>query len=963
MISFDVAHSRPFSALTALVGTTVLVLGQLGFAGAGAASASPSATVPSTTASSVATPEAVALSRAKRNGAAVRVDALTTETRTVDASPDGTLTATVSSVPVRMRSGAGWADIDLTLADDGTEVRPRMTPLDVKFGRGGDARMSIVGDRKGHSVEQSWPYGRLPAPILSGDRATYPDVLPGVDLVQIAGRDRMGQVFKVKTAAALADPRLKDLRVQLKAAGAGIEPHGAGGVAVRGTDTGAVELSASKGTWWDSAYPDTDAADPGGPGVSHPFDLGLAAHGQGAFSTGIAAAVGDPKGLSFPLYIDPDFTNSRRDYLYVDSAFPNTSYWNGQYTDGKVNLGFLPAAWDTTYGVNHSAQGFYQFDTSASLGAVILAARFNVTDVWSSSCTPTMVRAFVTYGVTPSTTWNNRPGKIQQLDAKSFANGNSASCPAATVGFDMMAAKDKLPTTGQWTVGLYADNDNWDQLTWKRFDNGATITVQYGHPPKTPKVTAVSACNTYCTSDTAAGKSGYTRTAGPVFTVSGSDVDVNDGWITAWMSVTKEGESSARWWMAAGQPIWLSPSAGSGSWGYGSTGQGTNQPLPDGHYKFSVTLVDQQGLVSGSTDYWFWVDTAAPPIPQITAPAALSTGTDSNGAVGSTSYTFTITEPAGYAVKGFVYAVTDSKSDPGTPDATMACGTAKNAFVMVCPNKNSTTFNVAAIDASTTVRAWALDAAGNISNCTAAACTTKPNRSETGSMAFSVGNTAAAPTKAMNVTDSTTGTARTGMTTGFDGLSGPCSTEPAGDYAPEGFSYSGGYSSGTAGAAVDPSQSFTASVWACPSGTGPSTVLAQTDSSGNSQLRLGVAADGHWALTTRTGTGTETTVEGTGTAAAGQWAFVNAQYDRINAQMRITVANANSRDTWVVAAANQPSAPGSGTQVYLGKAAPGSAQSYTGLVTRPVLTQAVLTAQQVQDLWTSAVGSTSQVLY
>ncbi|MDQ4502024.1 LamG-like jellyroll fold domain-containing protein [Sinomonas sp. ASV322] len=915
------------------------------------------------------------MSRARSTGARVRVDALTTETRVVDANPDGTFTATVTASPVRMRSGSGWADIDPALADDGTAVRPRMAPLDVSFARGGDARMSTVGDRKGHGIEQWWPYGSLPAPVLSGNQATYPDVLPGVDLVQIAGWDRAGQVFKVKNKEALADPRLKGLRIRLKAAGATVEPDRNGGVAIRGADTGQVELAASKGQWWDTRYPDTSAADPGGPGLSHPFDLGLSTDAKGAASTGIAGAVGDPAGLAFPVYIDPDYTSQRRDFLYVDSAFPAYSYWDApSYTDGSVHVGFLPAAWDYTYGYNHTTRGFYQFDTTASQGAVILAAKFSVWELWSSSCTPTTVRAYVTGGITPSTNWNSQPGQIQQLDAKTFAYGNSASCPQSAVGFDMMAAKTLLPTTPQWTVGLYADNDTSDPLSWKRFDNGATaghnaqITITYGHPPNPPKVTAVSGCAKYCTSDSAVGNSGIIRTAGPVFTVSGSDPDVNDGWITAWMSVTKEGEANARWWMGAGQPVWMSPVNGSGSWGYASTGQGTGQALPDGHYKFSVTLVDQQGLVSATTDYWFWVDTAAPPAPQITAPAALASGNDPNGVVGATTYTFTVSAPSSaYPVRGFIYAVTEGGATPPAPDAGMQCGNRTGAFVMVCAlgPSSSASFTVAAVDASTSVSAWTVDDAGNIGTCTPSTCPMAPDRSAMSPVTtFAVGKTAPDPARAMDLSDSAAGTSRTGITvSGFSGPSGACATEPVSAFAPEGFSYTGGYSATAAGQAVDSSKSFTASVWACPSGTSPSTVLSQADATGASQLRLGIAADGKWALTTRAADGTETAVEGVNTAPAGQWTLVSAQYDSVNAQLRISASYSNTKDTWVVAVAKPPAAPGTGTQIYLGRKSASDTQSYTGLLVRPVLTQAVLTAQQLQNLWGSTAAGTSQILY
>lgn len=707
--------------------------------------------------------------------------------------------------------------------------------------------------------------------------------------------------------------------------------------------------------------------------MSRPYDLGLATDAAGVASTGIAAAIGDAKGLAFPVYIDPTFNPQRRDFLYIDSAFPTTPYWDGQYTDGSVHVGFLPAAWDTTYGVNHMTRGFYQFDTSASVNSVILAATLNVTDVWSSSCTPTTVRAWVTYGIVPSTSWNNAPAEIQQLDAKTFANGYNG-CPAATQGFDMMAAKTLLPTTPQWTVSLHADNDNWDQNTWKRFDSGASITIQYGHPPNPPQVTGMTNCGYHCPG--ASIQDGITRTPWPVFTFYGSDPDTGDGGLQAWMSVTKDGESSARWWMAAGQPVCLAASGQSGNWGYQSGTVGTSQPLPDGHYTYSVVLVDPQGLVSQTTKYTFWIDTTAPPPPVVNPPGVLSSGKDPAGVVGSTQYAFTISaSPRKYdsvvdRIQGFIYSVTAAGSNPGTPDATMACGDRKGAFTMVCPVNGATSVpvTVAAVDSSTTVHAWSVDVAGNISDGCVGGGTACPPKDAAASpkawYTFTVGKAATVQARTLPLTDNASGVSRPGIVlSGFDGPGGNCATTtPASPTAPEGFSYSpGGYSATTGGGAVDSSQSYTLALWACPSGTGAATVFAQTDSAGNTPLKLGIAADGHWALTTRDGSGNASSVESVQTVAVGQWVLITAQYDRTNNQLRLAVAYTDTKDTWAVVNAGTPAAPGTGTQAYLAKRNAADAQTYTGLLVRPVLTQSVLTGAQVQNLWSGT--ATSQIQY
>lgn len=56
-----------------------------------------------------------------------------------------------------------------------------MSVADVAFSDGGDAPM-VTLTRGGGTVALSWPEA-LPAPTVSGDSVTYPNVLPDVDLV------------------------------------------------------------------------------------------------------------------------------------------------------------------------------------------------------------------------------------------------------------------------------------------------------------------------------------------------------------------------------------------------------------------------------------------------------------------------------------------------------------------------------------------------------------------------------------------------------------------------------------------------------------------------------------------------------------------------------------------------------------------------------------------------------------
>jgi len=89
-------------------------------------------------------------------------------------------------------------------------------------------------------------------------------------------------------------------------------------------------------------------------------------------------------------------------------------------------------------------------------------------------------------------------------------------------------------------------------------------------------------------------------------------------------------------------------------------------------------------------------------------------------------------------------------------------------------------------------------------------------------------------------------------------------------------------------------------------------------------------------------------------AATQQWYFIGAIYDRINAQLRLTVSNTKGTKTWVIAtAATSQSASTGASPAVLGTANPASpaADQFTGLIYRPVMTQGVLVNSQFGPAW------------
>ncbi|MGH3859688.1 hypothetical protein [Actinokineospora sp.] len=129
--------------------------------------------------------EAAASAAAREFGEPVRVADLMSETSEVVANPDGSMTLTRHVEPVRVRRDGGWVPVDTTLVRraDGT-LGPKAAVIDLSLS---GARSEQHGDMLvtaavgGKQVGLGWS-GALPEPVLSGDVATYVDVLPGVDV-------------------------------------------------------------------------------------------------------------------------------------------------------------------------------------------------------------------------------------------------------------------------------------------------------------------------------------------------------------------------------------------------------------------------------------------------------------------------------------------------------------------------------------------------------------------------------------------------------------------------------------------------------------------------------------------------------------------------------------------------------------------------------------------------------------
>ncbi|MET7297197.1 DNRLRE domain-containing protein [Streptomyces griseoloalbus] len=183
--------------------------------------------------------EAVAAAQAARTGESVEVTTLRTARSTTWARPDGLFTKKLYSTPVRAKVGGEWKAIDYNLRRTKVGWEPRATNARMVFSagskeraderrssRGTVHRVSLVKGFKGavaeastplvtltvdgYNIQLTWP-GPVPAPVIDGSRALYPEIFPGADLVLTADDEGFGQLIVLKNRQAAADPRAKQL--------------------------------------------------------------------------------------------------------------------------------------------------------------------------------------------------------------------------------------------------------------------------------------------------------------------------------------------------------------------------------------------------------------------------------------------------------------------------------------------------------------------------------------------------------------------------------------------------------------------------------------------------------------------------------------------------------------------------------------------------------------------------------
>ncbi|MEX3100450.1 MULTISPECIES: LamG domain-containing protein [unclassified Streptomyces] len=453
-----------------------------------------------------ATTQEEALALAARSGRNVEILSLRSETTDVYATPGGALESREHVRPVRTRVDGEWKPIDTALAVVGEGagkgmVAPKAASVGLAFSGGGEGPLVRL-EQAGRTLELSWP-GAVPAPRLDGDTATYPDILPDVDLRLAARPEGFTQLLVVKSAEAAGNEDLARLRLKLDAEGLATRETADGGVEAVDEGAGGVVFEAPRPMMWDSS---TEA-----PGRSARQSPRLSAAGAGEVQAGAepgaaearrvepvevdVPAAGDELVLTpdrelltgpdtvYPVFIDPQWYSPKAGSWTMASRYwASSPQWkfNG---DPDAGLGYCGWNYCNPQDVKRL---FYQIPTTKFAGRSILSAEFVVPETHAASCQAREVQLWRTKGINSATTWNTQNASgfwIDHLQTRSFAHGFEG-CASAAAEFDVknVVAQAAAKKWSSITFGMRATSET-DRYTWKRFSDDAYLRVRYNRPP------------------------------------------------------------------------------------------------------------------------------------------------------------------------------------------------------------------------------------------------------------------------------------------------------------------------------------------------------------------------------------------------------------------------------------------------------------------------------------------------
>ncbi|MGW3961041.1 RICIN domain-containing protein [Amycolatopsis sp. NPDC005003] len=445
-----------------------------------------------------------------------RIEALSerTETETTWVNPDGSRTTEVNGGPIRVRRGEAWVPVDLTLTQgaDGavrSKAHPRGLVLAGAGGKQGETRDLASVQAAGGQVALQYT-GPLPAPVLAGDTATYPEIQPGVDLQVKATRTGFEQFFVVKRRPSAA----LDFTLPVRASGLTTKSDADGNTQLVGPH-GEVVGALPAAEMWDAKV-DPRSGDPAGKvRVGKTTAPKAKAAGVDVTVTPDSSYFGDPA-RAYPVTVDPGVTIWTSFDTFTQSSIANTD----QSGQPELRLG-------TFDGGTTKARSYLHFDVSRFRGTRVQSAKLWLYATHSYSCSARNWEIWDTALVGTGTRWSNQPNPYTRWATTGATLGHDSACADNWIGTDIPnligAWAANGVTTGSMVLKAESETDTYG---WKKFsssEGGAVphLDVTYNTRPNPAAGLSVSDRGDN-------GGATYTRSLTPTLTFRPSDPDGDD---------------------------------------------------------------------------------------------------------------------------------------------------------------------------------------------------------------------------------------------------------------------------------------------------------------------------------------------------------------------------------------------------------------------------------------------------
>lgn len=476
-------------------GTVGLVLLSVLLSSGPAHAAAPAARNTSIPETSTAPDVPSALAAAKRTGSRVEALSERTETSTTWVHGDGSLTTELTAGPIRFERDGRWVpvDTDLTARADGS-VAPKAHPAGLTLaGKGGDIADSLAEARTAEprdlatlgegdqQVTLQWK-GGLPRPRLDGNRAEYPEAVPGADVIVEATRTGFEQYVEIKKRP---EPGGYRYTLPLKAEGLRAEQQADGSVLFTDARTGQERAVMPAPVMWDATVDERS----GEHTRRVPVDMDVVAKGDDSFDlvvTPDARFLADPK-TRYPVTVDPSTSALSNVFdTYVQQG--ETRDWS---TDTELDLG-NPGTKNAN-GTPRTAQSYLTWGTAPIADALVSSAKLSLWNFHSANtdCKPQPWEVWSADPATTASRWTNRPRTHTKYATSTGTKGNPACGADGWIDADVTSlaqswASAKAP---QSTMALRAADES-AVAQWKRVNsanataNPPKLTVTYNFRPR-----------------------------------------------------------------------------------------------------------------------------------------------------------------------------------------------------------------------------------------------------------------------------------------------------------------------------------------------------------------------------------------------------------------------------------------------------------------------------------------------